>query len=226
MKKINYNYGLLAVITLSLISIYIMSNKLIERNSELAAAAIIDNYLNNFKDNDNSYENPSNSNKISLEKTSTSVADSKIETMFDRYGNKTQTRCFDSHPRLRCVVLITKVGGEQQIFVYGQDGTVKSLTEDMYDKVLTETADEIANSAGIFVVKQAAVQPVFVQNNQSKTEIQTNQISVSPSSTQNQLSEPNTTDQADKTNKLNDKTFNKPSTESNKLTNLNSKPED
>jgi hypothetical protein len=74
---------------------------------------------------------------------------SKISTMFDRYGNKTETRHFNYHPRLSFVLLQTSAEGKRQVFVYGLNGSVKGLSEHMLDKVLTASADEIANSAGI-----------------------------------------------------------------------------
>ncbi len=78
------------------------------------------------------------------------VADgSQINTMFDRYGNKAETRYFNYDSRLKFVLLRTSGDGQKQVFIYGQNGEVKSLPEDMLDKVLTAPANEIAAAAGI-----------------------------------------------------------------------------
>jgi hypothetical protein len=75
---------------------------------------------------------------------------SQIETSYDGFGNKTETRCFNNHLRVRCIMLRTSVEGQKQVFVYAQSGEVKkSLPADMIDKITTASADEIANSAGI-----------------------------------------------------------------------------
>jgi len=89
---------------------------------------------------------------------------SKITTVFDRYGNKTETRNFNNNPRLAFIVLRTSATGGKQVFVYGQNGDVKSLPENMLDKILTAPADEIANSAGIY--NKAATSSSFAQNYQ------------------------------------------------------------
>ena len=90
---------------------------------------------------------------------------SKITTTFDRYGNKTETRHFNNHTRLSFILLRTTAEGEKQVFVYGQNGDVKSLPETMLDKVTTASADELANSAGI--VNQQRQTSTSVQNTSS-----------------------------------------------------------
>lgn len=90
---------------------------------------------------------------------------SRIDTMYDGYGNKTETRHF-SDSRLKFVMLNTSASGQKQVFVYGQNGEVKSLPANMLDKVLTASANEIAGAAGIYEVRMSAPQPAIVQNQQ------------------------------------------------------------
>lgn len=218
MKNINFNLVILAVIVICLALIFTNVYKIRERMSAAGALTVIDNFLKANKEN--SAENSSISN-TEIANTTEISSNSKFDTMVDRYGNKTQTRCFDSHPRVRCVVIITKAGGEQQVSVYGQDGTVRNLPENMLSRVATATADEIANSAGIFVVKQEAVKPIFIQTNQPKIETQPDQIS--QTATQNQLSQSTQSSQTVET-KVNNS--DKSTTENNVTVKLNSKPED
>jgi len=89
---------------------------------------------------------------------------SKISTTFDRYGNKTEKRTFNYNPRLAFIIFRTSPEGIKQVFIYGQNGDVKSLPENMLDKVLTASADEIANSAGIY--NTVTKSPSFAQNSQ------------------------------------------------------------
>jgi len=88
---------------------------------------------------------------------------SKISTTFDVYGNKTEIRTFNYNPRLSFILLRTSTEEKKQVFVYGQNGDVKSLPENMLDKVLTASADEIANSAGI--PQQQRQISIGIQNN-------------------------------------------------------------
>ncbi len=92
---------------------------------------------------------PAASGKIPQEINKVASDNSKISITFDRYGNKTEKRVFNYNPRLSFVIMRTSADGEKQIFVYAQSGEVKNLPENMLDKVLTASADEIANSAGI-----------------------------------------------------------------------------
>ena len=100
----------------------------------------------------------------SQETTKTAFDNSKISTTFDRYGNKTEKRTFNYNPRLAFIIFRTSPEGIKQVFIYGQNGDVKSLPENMLDKVLTASADEIANSAGIY--NTVTKSPSFAQNSQ------------------------------------------------------------
>jgi hypothetical protein len=67
---------------------------------------------------------------------------------------------------LRFVILKTTGEGYREVFVYGQNGTVKQLPENMLDKVTTASADEIADSAGIpVIIERRPPPPDFVLNN-------------------------------------------------------------
>ena len=105
----------------------------------------------------------------SQEITKFTTDQSRINTAYDQFGNKTETRCFNNHIRLQCIILRTAADGQKQIFVYGQNGQVKSLPDNMIDKALTAPADEIANSAGIYQTYRQVV-PV-AQNTQTRNDI-------------------------------------------------------
>lgn len=105
--------------------------------------------------------------KSSQEITRIAQDGSKLEVMYDGYGNKTETRSFYNNPLLKLILLRTAADGSRQVFVYGQNGMVNSLPDNMLDKVLTAPSNELANAAGIFEgIKE---QPSFTQNNQPPT---------------------------------------------------------
>lgn len=87
---------------------------------------------------------------------------SQIKIMYDGFGNKTETRTFENNPLLKTVLLRTDVDGKRRVFVYGQNGDVKSLPDDMLDKVLTAAPTDLASSAGI--VAPVKEMPVITQN--------------------------------------------------------------
>jgi hypothetical protein len=88
--------------------------------------------------------------KTSREQTVIAADKSKITTTFDTYGNKTETRCFVNHPRLDCVVVMTPANGKKQMLVYPVGSGAKDLPENEAEKVLTASADELANIAGVY----------------------------------------------------------------------------
>ena len=114
---------------------------------------------------------------------------SKLTIMYDRYGNKIENRSFGYHPRLTFIVLQTSASGQKQVFVYGQNGEVKSLPETMLNKVFTASADEIANAAGIYQVKREATSFTPV-NPQPVEQTTLKPLPSSEFTIQNQSSEP------------------------------------
>jgi hypothetical protein len=152
-----YNYFLLVVIALCLVAFGLKVSKLNAENDRIHAVSVIDEYSNSLSNTNESGENLydsegrfiSVSNKNSREVTQIIADGSKVNTMFDRYGNKTQTRCFNYDPRVNCVMLNISADGQRKVFVYAQNGDVKSLPENMLDKVTIASANEIADAAGI-----------------------------------------------------------------------------
>ncbi|HSK73877.1 MAG TPA: hypothetical protein VK892_19420 [Pyrinomonadaceae bacterium] len=104
------------------------------------------------------------SNPIQNSDDTTKVANdgSQISIMYDSAGNKTETRYFNNS-RIKYLLLRTSVNGQKELFVFGHNGQTKTLPENMLDKVLTASADEIANAAGIYTTRQER-SPVFTQD--------------------------------------------------------------
>lgn len=74
---------------------------------------------------------------------------SKVTTMIDTYGNKTEKRCWVNHSRLDCIVIQTSAGGKKEILLYPVGSGAKILPENNVEQALTATADELANLAGV-----------------------------------------------------------------------------
>lgn len=94
---------------------------------------------------------------------------SNVETLIDGFGNKTETRYFPGHLRVRFIIVRTSVDGKQQVTVYGYGDDTKTLA-DLGDIALTASGDEIANAAGLFVTRTLKDPPNFMKKR--KTEIQ------------------------------------------------------
>ncbi len=88
---------------------------------------------------------------------------SRITTMYDGFGNKTETRFFDDNPLVQIISVRTSASGEKQVSVFAQNGEVKQLPANMLDKVLTAPANDLAAAAGIF---QGRREPTIVQTSQ------------------------------------------------------------
>jgi hypothetical protein len=104
------------------------------------------------------------SRKSSKEESKTAADGSQINTMFDGFGNKTEIRAFPDNLLVQCIISRTFADGRKQIFVYGQNGEVKILPEDMSDRVLSSSGNDLARSAGIFTGRKPRTVPTPLQN--------------------------------------------------------------
>lgn len=75
--------------------------------------------------------------------------ESELVTMFDGYGNKTETRYFKGHPRLQLVQVRTATDETKQILVYGFGTEIVSMPAEFAAIALNASGDEIANIAGL-----------------------------------------------------------------------------
>jgi len=75
---------------------------------------------------------------------------SVIQTMYDAFGNKTESRVFYNDAFLKMVVVKTSADGQKEALVYGQNGEVKLAPQNFLDKALTAVAAEIAKTVEIF----------------------------------------------------------------------------
>lgn len=105
----------------------------------------------------------STSKPNSQEAPKTSDDNSEITTMHDGFGNKTEIRNFKGHPRLKFLVLRTSADGQQQIFVYGYEKEVKTLSGETMNKALTASGDEIANAAGLYQTTSSKELPNYLR---------------------------------------------------------------
>lgn len=78
---------------------------------------------------------------------------SEVLTMYDGYGNKTETREFIDHARIKMIIVRTDTKGQKRVFVYGHYKNVTGVPENMVDIILTAPADAIANAAKIYDTK-------------------------------------------------------------------------
>ena len=84
------------------------------------------------------------------ERTRMENDNSVVETMYDAFGNKTESRVFHNDSLLKMIVVRTSTDGEKQALVYGQNGEVKTAPPTLLNRVLTTVAREIAGAVEIF----------------------------------------------------------------------------
>lgn len=112
--------------------------------------------------------------QISTDQPSTQLAKrlladkSEVETSIDGFGNKTETRYFKEHSRLKLVILRTSVDGNQEATVYGYGGNVETLT-DLGDKALTASGNEIADAAKLYATRSPSDSPSFTKKRKTDT---------------------------------------------------------
>ncbi len=93
---------------------------------------------------------------------------SEVETLIDGFGNKTETRYFKDNPRLRFIILRTSVDGTKVVTVYGYGKDTQTFN-DLGDKALTASGDEIANAAKLTQTRSYVITPNFTKKVKSDT---------------------------------------------------------
>jgi hypothetical protein len=93
---------------------------------------------------------------------------SQIETIIDGFGNKTETRYFEGHPRLRLVIVRTSPKGAQEVTVYGNGAT--KLVNSLGDRALTASGDEIANEAQLYATRSFGAAQNFMKKRKTETQ--------------------------------------------------------
>lgn len=83
------------------------------------------------------------------EKDKTDSGGTQVSTMYDGYGNKTERRFFYQHPFIEAVVLRTANNGQKEVLLFGHNGEVKSVPQNMIERAMTASADELAQATGI-----------------------------------------------------------------------------
>ena len=95
------------------------------------------------------------------------IADnSRITTMYDGFGNKTEIRFFDNHPLLTGLTIRTTPAGEKQVFLYAQNGSVGRVPENMFDRVLSAPANDLAAAANITEGRRESSAPTLVESSE------------------------------------------------------------
>jgi hypothetical protein len=113
-----------------------------------------------FADNLNPTEQSTKTQKNSTDFSTEAPDDSQIAVMTDSAGNRTETRCFENHLRIGCVALNTSARGVKEALIYTRNGEVKRMqSEELFGKILTASADDLAQEAGIFEIKRETSLP-------------------------------------------------------------------
>ncbi|HLM01985.1 MAG TPA: hypothetical protein VK400_13095, partial [Pyrinomonadaceae bacterium] len=99
---------------------------------------------------DSDLENISNAGQSSQTAPQKLSDFSEVTVMYDGFGNKLERRFFRGHPRLDTVIVKTTADGRREIMIYGQNGERKTIDGELGNRLLTASADEIANAAKIY----------------------------------------------------------------------------
>lgn len=177
----NFRQYLLAVIT----GLFVLLNFSCAKISSSAGTEVVfdDGYQTQAKKNEVTIDDSSFSQTSQLstkreahEETPVQLKDGSILTVsFDAFGNKTEKREFPGDSRLLMLSVTTSADGKQEIMVRGRNLERKSLPPEMFDRVLTTSADEIAQTAGIFAAQRETELPPVIAMRQEQQQ-QTKQI--------------------------------------------------
>lgn len=92
--------------------------------------------------------------------TKTLGDNSLLDISYDGYGNTIVTRVFNNHSRLSKIMMQISAKGKKQIYVFGQSGELGHLSQDLSDKVLNASADELANAAKIYETREERINQI------------------------------------------------------------------
>lgn len=73
-----------------------------------------------------------------------------LTVSYDDFGNKTERKVFNNHPRIQMIMVRTPLKGDKQVYVYAQSGKVENVPTRMLNTVLNTPPDTIANIVGIY----------------------------------------------------------------------------
>ena len=95
---------------------------------------------------------------------------SEIVTMYDGYGNKTETRYFKGHSRVQFVVVRSGTDKTKQVFVYGFSEETMQIDDKFSEIALSGSGDEIADAAGLktnrpFKLSTLSIKPTPIPSN-------------------------------------------------------------
>ncbi|HEX8367896.1 MAG TPA: hypothetical protein VF604_05090 [Pyrinomonadaceae bacterium] len=94
---------------------------------------------------------------------------SEITVMYDGFGNKLEKRYFKGHPRLDSVLVRTAADGRREILAYGRNGEKRPIDGELGNRLMSASADEIANAAKIYGTRPVIRNQVITsQNEQTK----------------------------------------------------------
>src|SRR5215213_3534151 len=91
---------------------------------------------------------------------------SEITVMYDGFGNKLEKRYFKGDPRLSSVLIRTAADGRREILVYGQNGEKKTIDGEIANRLLSASADEIANAAKLYETRSIYKGRIMITQNQ------------------------------------------------------------
>lgn len=116
-----------------------------------------------FADNLNVTGQTTKTQKNSTDYSTEAADGSQIAVMTDGAGNRTETRCFENHLRIGCVALNTSARGIKEALIYTRNGEVKRMqSEEIFGKILTASADDLAQEASIFEVRRETSLPTVI----------------------------------------------------------------
>lgn len=162
MKRVNYMKNL-ALLILSIVLIFHLSGcSNAPKTDTKRRQAIVSDVYDRYDGKEIHFERQSvNSLEIiedplhieyipEIERPVISKIDSEITTLYDGFGNKTETRLFSDDPLVRLVVIKTLANGDKTAFVYAQNGEIKTLPNTLVERGLDLRGNEIAQAVGIF----------------------------------------------------------------------------
>lgn len=132
-----------------------------------------------------------NSSAINLKQNKTLAENlSRVEISRDNFGIRVEKQYYNNLPNIKYIAIHTFANGQKQIIIYGTNGSVRSLSENMMNEIIKASPDQLTNDAPVYAnadnqnptggITIKSLPPITSQNAPVQTETPTVQTQPTP----------------------------------------------
>jgi hypothetical protein len=79
---------------------------------------------------------------------------SRVEISYDNFGIRVERQYYNNLPNIKYIAVHTFPNGSKQVFIYGANGSVRSLSENMMNEIAKASPDQLTGDAPVYAENQ------------------------------------------------------------------------